>query len=230
MSDTTPQKGFYSTPGPKTPGTLADDFSKLDFPAPSGFAFTPARGSGRKGNVVPSSINVSGTTSSKVPDSADQDPQDITERLSSLALPEPEQLASAREHQRRESVSDQLTADLAAMKLPEPERIFGGQGTHDDGTAVGISKGGIKAEEWYKLKLAEGEEVPEAVRKGTTEGITSLPTSPATAEISGFEGQHAKFRHARGQPSLTSMMEVEDEEREIEWVVFCFSRLPPSSS
>jgi tryptophanyl-tRNA synthetase len=212
MSNHSPRNTFPSAPGPKTPGTIADELSKLDFPAPSGFAFSPARVSANKG-VVPASINVPGNTNSQSALSTDhQDPEDLTEQLSSLALPEPEQLASAREHKRRESVSDQLSADLAAMRLPEPERIFGGQGTHDDGTAVGVSsKGGIDAADWYKIKLADGEEVPEAVRKGSMEGITSPVTSPIAGDTGRFEGPQAKFRHSKGQPSLSRMMEVEEE-------------------
>jgi hypothetical protein len=158
-------------------------------------------------------VNVSGK-GGEVPEHGR--PDDLTEKLSSLQLPEPEQLASAREHRRKESVSEQLSAQLSQMRLPEPERIFGGQGVHEDGTAVGVSGGGVKPEEWYRLKLGENE-VPEAVRKGTTEGITSPVTSPVVGEGASSSGRFdgrgmsgAATSHTKGQPSLSSLMEAEE--------------------
>ncbi len=223
----TPQKGgdgFLTGPAnQKTPGTIADELSRLEFPAPAGFGALSAS------KAVPPAIRTDGpgatpTQKPRVQGHRARASEDVTEQLSALTLPEPEQLASAREHSRRESISDQLSAQLSAMPLPEPERIFGGQGVHADGTAAGLGSGRIKAEEWYKLKLADGEEIPEAVRRGSTVGITSPPTSPlpgtgprGVAQTGRFDGgvigdvREMLKGHARQAPSMGSMLE-EDEE------------------
>lgn len=142
----TPQKQPWENnlpPGQKTPGTLATELSNLDLPAPEALASsTPSKQSTKS--------------------QAGKKDANITEQLSHLNLPEPEALQAARQHRRRESVSEEMSERLSRMALPQPERIFG-----PDDVLPSQGKEGVSAEDWDKVKLGEGQDVPEAVRRGS---------------------------------------------------------------
>lgn len=150
----TPQKQGWEDnlpSGQKTPGTLATEFSKLDLPAPEAFAAsTPSK---------PSSKQHARTFSKD---------EDVTEKLAHLNLPEPEALQAARQNRRRESVSEEMSERLSKMALPQPERIFG-----PDDAPLSQGKKGVSAEDWDKVKLGEGQDVPEAVRRGSIDMTAS---------------------------------------------------------
>lgn len=121
---------------------------------------------------------------------------ELADRLANMPLGEPERLSQQASHRRRESVSDQLTDELSRMDFPRPERIFGaddpvsptmpqqqqtpatdaGRFVVDNNntmspTAGGTPRVGVDASEWYSVQLPQGQEIPEAVRKGSLQGV-----------------------------------------------------------
>lgn len=205
----TPTKRHLAS-GQLTPGGITDQLAQLDLPSPAGFAF-PTQGetaatSGGNGHPFGSAAEgvkaQSGGGHGRTSSNADE----LAARLASLPLPNPERLDEATTRARRESISEQLSAQLAGMSLPRPERIFGG----DDAQA---EAGGVRPDDWDKVTLAEGQEIPEAVRRGSVVGITS-PTQgsfpafagPPMVERGGV-GRKASVHH-RGKPSLSSIRDV----------------------
>lgn len=134
---------------PLTPGTIATQFSKMDFPAPTGLRLNVA-----KSPTSPSPSPGGGAA----PDSALSAGSNDTGDLSG---PEPEAIVEARRRFRSESMSEQLSATLATMNFPQPERIFG----PNEGESPAAREGdkGVSAEDWDKIKLDD--DVPEAVKE-----------------------------------------------------------------
>lgn len=220
--------------GAKTPNGLADEFSKLDLPNPSGFQFTPA--GARRTSKAPAPINLvanrqsldgGSALSSAVADdfvNAEEDQDDLTAQLSGMNFPEPEQVSAAARHKRTESMSEELSSQLSAMKFPRPERIFGGDEQEGDDVKRNGSlseelstkwstmkfprperifggdeqeedsgkspRTGVNAKEWDNIQLPEGQEVPEAVRRGSIVGISS----PRVGELGGEPGRFNRER------------------------------------
>lgn len=223
-----PQDGHVLASGQMTPGGITDQLAQLDLPNPTGFAF-PTQGenaaalsdnepfrersrpdaSQKKG----SSGGGGGGTHARQSSNADQ----LAARLASLPLPNPERLEEESTRKRRESISEQLSTQLAGMKLPRPERIFGGAGD-DEEEGGRANNRGVKPDDWDKVTLEEGQEIPEAVRRGSVVGITSPTTSsfPAfggppmdTSSASSSSSRLArKPSHSRGKPSLSSIRDV----------------------
>lgn len=201
--------------GQLTPGGIADQLAQLDLPNPTGFEF-PTKGENPLAiseNQPFSAINSdrkqttesSGSTGNKhTRQSSNAD--ELAARLASLKLPNPERLEEANSKKRRESVSEQLSTKLAGMNLPRPERIFGGAG--DDNEQGRSPSQGVRPDEWDKVTLEEGQEIPEAVRRGSMVGITS-PTAPTFGVFSGprMEGVRGQD-HGRGKPSLSSIQDI----------------------
>ncbi|CAK9782723.1 putative tryptophan-tRNA ligase [Cutaneotrichosporon oleaginosum] len=126
--------------GQRTPGAIATELSKLEFPPPTKLHLQGNGGAG-------------GPTSPR-------DGSELSAQLSKMTLPEPEALRKAQSHRRSESQSQDLAEQLSRMNLPQPEHIYG----PDDSRATG-RKQGVSAEDWAKVKLDD--EVPEAVKSPT---------------------------------------------------------------
>lgn len=213
-STSTPTKRAPAS-GQLTPGGITDQLAQLDLPSPAGFAF-PTQGEvaaaastgdrhpfGTGAQGVKAQSNGGAGGHGRTSSNADE----LAARLASLPLPNPERLDEATTRARRESISDQLSAQLAGMSLPRPERIFGGD---EDATA---EAGGVRPDDWDKVTLAEGQEIPEAVRRGSVVGITS-PTQGSFPAFAGppmvergSPGRKASVKH-RGKPSLSSIRDV----------------------
>ena len=131
-----------------TPGGVTDQLSKLDFPAPANLNL----------DIPPRSA---GSALSPVPDSATSATSIRSNDTGDLSGPEPEYITQARNKNRSESVSEQLSAQLSKMNFPQPERIFG----PDEGGNAGAKarKEGVSDEDWAKVKLED--EIPEAVKE-----------------------------------------------------------------
>ncbi len=112
--------------GQRTPGAIATELSKLEFPPPTNLHL---QGPG-------------GPTSPR-------DGSDLSAQLSKMALPEPEALSKAKSHRRSESQSQDLAEQLSRMNLPQPEHIYGPDDTRSSG------KQGVSAEDWAKVKLED---------------------------------------------------------------------------
>lgn len=122
-------------------------------------------------------------------DGLGSDDGELADRLANMPLGEPERLSQQASHRRRESVSDQLTDELSRMDFPRPERIFGADDPvsptmaqqtpatdagrfNVEGANNTMSPGvGVDASEWYSIQLPQGQEIPEAVRKGSLQGV-----------------------------------------------------------
>ncbi|BEJ12911.1 hypothetical protein CspHIS471_0300850 [Cutaneotrichosporon sp. HIS471] len=124
--------------GQRTPGTIATELSKLEFPPP-----TKLQLQGQGGDPT-----------------SPRDGNDLSAQLSKMTLPDPEALRKANSHRRSESASQDLSEQLSRMNLPQPEHIYG----PDDTQAAG-RKQGVSADDWAKVKLDD--EVPEAVKSPT---------------------------------------------------------------
>lgn len=232
-----PAAGSAAT-APKTPGALADELSRLDFPIPPQFSLTESNNK-KKGGHARQQSSVGGAASGSAglglpqgtmpggleqvgPSPAERqndggadgedDDQELADRLANLPLGEPERLSQQASHRRKESVSDQLTDELAKMDFPRPERIFGaddpvsptsaqspsmgesgrfssitgtaandtpnpgGQGkSAGPSTTDGTPRVGIDASEWYSVQLPQGQEIPEALRRGSLQGVQYRP-------------------------------------------------------
>ncbi|WVN89468.1 tryptophan-tRNA ligase [Cryptococcus depauperatus CBS 7841] len=136
-----------SATGAMTPDAIANQLSKLDLPAPSNLR-----------------LAIMNDVSSPVLDSPFSPISAVTDGTGDLSGPEPEAIVQARNKNRSESMSEQLSARLAQMELPQPERIFG----PEEGGSVAAreengGKQGVSAEDWDKVKLED--EVPEAVKE-----------------------------------------------------------------
>jgi hypothetical protein len=205
----------FSMSGPPTPNKIASQLSELDLPEPTGFSFPsqnakksplPAVGApaGHQGHVRRQSNadDVAKELSKmRLPDPerigqsvANRRRESLSEQLSSklaeMDFPTPERIQQV-DRKRRESQSEQLSAELAGMDFPQPERIFGG---------AGEAKGGVSADAWDNVKLDTEYDVPEAVRRGSTAGI-SMPPAPSDQKAQPVRG------HRKGQPSLSSVNE-----------------------
>ncbi|KAJ9106151.1 hypothetical protein QFC21_001294 [Naganishia friedmannii] len=202
--------------GQLTPGGIADQLAQLDLPNPTGFEF-PTAGENPLAtsdhepfSAVNSNHNQatqsSGSAGNKQHHRQTSNADELAARLASLKLPNPERLEEANSKKRRESISEQLSTKLAGMKLPRPERIFGGSG--DDNEEGRSPSQGVRPDEWDKVTLEEGQEIPEAVRRGSMVGLTS-PTAPTFGVFSGprMEGVRGQD-HGRGKPSLSSIRDV----------------------
>ncbi|GHJ87510.1 hypothetical protein NliqN6_3912, partial [Naganishia liquefaciens] len=205
---------------------ITDQLAQLDLPSPQGFAF-PTRGeaaaaladnhpfddartttttTGRRAagaaGAAAGGAGSGASSHARTPSNADQ----LAARLASMPLPNPERLDEASTRARRESISEQLSAQLAGMSLPRPERIFGG----DDQDPSAQRPGGVGPDAWDKVTLAEGEEIPEAVRRGSVVGITSPTASSHAATFAGppmVDGRNKpSIRGAK--PSLSSIKDV----------------------
>lgn len=213
-----PQDGFLAS-GQMTPGGITDQLAQLDLPNPTGFAFptqgeNPAALSDNEPFVAggnQSGPQTQGTSSGGKHARQSSNADQLAARLASLPLPNPERLEEETTRKRRESISEQLSTQLAGMKLPRPERIFGGAGDDaEEGGARSASTNGVKPDDWDKVTLEEGQEIPEAVRRGSIVGITS----PTTASFPTFGGPPMEGRvgrkpsHSRGKPSLSSIRDV----------------------
>lgn len=216
-SNMTPTKGPQNSElssGQLTPGGIADQFAQLDLPNPAGFAF-PTQGenpAASSDNEPFSSVNdgtasnggqsSAGSKHARQTSNADQ----LAARLASLKLPNPERLEEETSRKRRESISEQLSTQLAGMKLPRPERIFGGAGEeNEEGRSPST---GVKPDDWDKVTLEEGQEIPEAVRRGSVVGITS-PTTSSFPTFGGPPMERVRQQnHSRGKPSLSSIQDM----------------------
>lgn len=206
----TPSKDTSSSmvtpaPGPKTPGHIADELSKLEFPIPPQFSLTHSRkpSSGNSAGIRTPVLDSSNLAASEAAlhqrssslrglgfvgssaslasgvfsgdggsEDGEPDPSELADQLSHMTLPEPERLAQSSAHRRKESISEQLSTELANMDFPRPERIFGG----DDAISPSSDRGafsppiGVDAKEWDNVKLEQGQEIPETVRRGSIAG------------------------------------------------------------
>ncbi|WWC59297.1 tryptophan-tRNA ligase [Kwoniella dejecticola CBS 10117] len=196
MSLDTPDRPSKS--GAMTPGSIATELSKMDFPAPSGLKLSipeskdkdgqsqqpnssgGATGAGTGGGLLSAISSVFSPVSATG-----------TDDTGDISGPEPEALTAARRKVRSESISEQLSTTLSEMKLPQPERIFG----PNEGESNAAKEGnkGVSAEEWDKIKLED--EVPEAVKEPkrmthsrhtsrADAAVPRIPTIPETAEPS----------------------------------------------
>ncbi|KAI5454976.1 tryptophan--tRNA ligase [Naganishia albida] len=200
--------------GQLTPGGIADQFAQLDLPNPAGFAFpTQGENAAASSDKEPFSAAPPGSASNGRQSSSGgkharqtSNADELAARLASLPLPNPERLEEENSRKRRESISEQLSAQLAGMKLPRPERIFGGAGEEDE---EGRSPStGVKPDDWDKITLEEGQEIPEAVRRGSVVGITS-PTSSSFPTFGGPPMERVRnLSHGRGKPSLSSIQDA----------------------
>ena len=136
-----------SRSGQLTPGMVADQFSRLEFPAPTNLRLNLPQ---PKSNPL-SPVNDSSSVFSN--DTGD------------LSGPEPEAIVEARRKTRSESMSVELTDALSKMNLPQPERIFGpNEGESEAAREKGKGgKEGVSAEDWDKVVLRD--EIPEAVKE-----------------------------------------------------------------
>lgn len=237
--------------GQLTPNGIAEQLSKLDFPAPDGFSF-PSKSSVQTNFQTqdqphkPAPISTGSRGHARTRSNAD----DVANQLSSMSFPEPERINQTALHKRTESASEQLSAKLAGMNFaapermqdadryrrdstseelsaklarmdfPQPERIFGGADNEN-------SKGGVKAEEWDKVVLDEEFEIPEAVRRGSTVGITSPLSAggPGSANSTGmFGGPPAMGSRGnpRGESSLSQVKE--ESSSSVHFLVSSFSQ------
>jgi len=137
-----------SRSGQLTPGMVADQFSRLEFPAPTNLRLNLPQ---PKSNPL-SPVNDSSSVFSN--DTGD------------LSGPEPEAIVEARRKTRSESMSVELTDALSKMNLPQPERIFGpDEGGSSASREVNKGKEGVSAEDWDNAGIKD--EVPEAVKEPT---------------------------------------------------------------
>ena len=139
-----------SKSGTLTPGGVADQFARLDLPAPSELKLNlPQTNSGSK---APSPLADAGNVFST--DTGD------------ISGPEPEAITEARRKTRTESMSAELSDALSKMNLPQPERIFGpNEGGSFASREVNKGKQGVSAEDWDNAGIQD--EVPEAVKEPT---------------------------------------------------------------
>jgi tryptophanyl-tRNA synthetase len=134
-----------------TPGGIANELSKLDFPAPTNLRLNlPPQ---------PKSQTTSPTFDTSFP------PQDTGD----ISGPEPEAITEMRRKTRSESMSQEISEALAKMKFPQPERIFGPDEVFEDDNEKGEGGGmgkkkkeGVNAGDWEKVML---DDVPEAVKE-----------------------------------------------------------------
>jgi len=127
---------------------VADQFSRLEFPAPTNLR-----------------LNLPKPTSnplSPVNDSASVFSNDSF--VGDISGPEPEAIVEARRKTRSESTSAELSDVLSKMNFPQPERIFGpNEGGSTASREVNKGKEGVSAEDWDKAGIKD--EVPEAVKE-----------------------------------------------------------------
>ena len=200
------------TSGQLTPNKIATQFSELDLPEPTGFAF-PSQNA-HQSKQEPATRPAQGSGHARRQSNAD----DVMKELSKMRLPDPERIGQSVANRRRESVSEQLSAKLANMDFPTPERIQQVDGRRGDASeqlstkwagmdfpqperifgGAGESKGGVDAADWDNVKLDTEYEIPEAVRRGSVVGITS-PVMDGTASFA--------RDHRKSQPSLGSVFE-----------------------
>lgn len=149
----TPNNIKPSASGAMTPGGIANQFSKLDLPAPSGLKLNLPTSTG--GNKASSSSALSNPLS---PQSAQ------TDDTGDLSGPEPEAIVNARAKARSESMSEEISSRLSQMRLPQPEHIFGPEEGEDQIAKQGHAhRRSVTQEDWDKIKLDD--EVPEAVKE-----------------------------------------------------------------
>ncbi|WWC67905.1 tryptophan-tRNA ligase [Kwoniella pini CBS 10737] len=191
MSLETPNKPSKS--GAMTPGSIATEFSKMDFPAPSGLKLSiPTKEKEIQnpqqqevGNTS-SSGGIGGGLLSAISSVFSPTSSNGNEDTGDISGPEPEALTAARRKFRSESISEQLSTELSAMKLPQPERIFGPN--EGESNAAKEGNNGVSAEDWDKIKLED--EIPEAVKepkrmthsRHTSRADAALPRTPTIPE------------------------------------------------
>lgn len=140
--------------GPLTPGGVADELSKLDFPPPTGLRLDLPKSSLSQ----PLSPGLDSALSGGSKYTAG------SETTGDISGPEPEAITAMRRKTRTESMSADISETLSRMNLPQPERIFG----PDEGESSAAREGnkgkqGVSAEDWDKIKLSD--DVPEAVKE-----------------------------------------------------------------
>lgn len=156
---------------PLTPGSIATQLSKMDFPAPTNLRLNLP--SGQSGSNRPTAVADSPFSPMSATSAGDE------AGTGDISGPEPEAITEARRKHRSESVSEQLSTALAKMNLPQPERIFGPDEKEDDaaeeggvaaaavpagalGRRTSVKKHGVSADDWAKIELDD--ETPEAVK------------------------------------------------------------------
>ncbi|ORX38835.1 tryptophan-tRNA ligase [Kockovaella imperatae] len=131
-----------------TPGGVADQLSRLELPAPSNLNLEIPN----RSNLPPAPDSAISTTSIRSNDTGD------------ISGPEPEYITQARNKNRSESVSEQLSAQLSKMNFPQPEHIFG---PNEGGSAAAKERNaqnqGVSDADWARVQLDD--EVPEAVKE-----------------------------------------------------------------
>jgi len=137
--------------GALTPGGIANEFSKLDLPAPTSLKLN-----------LPTLSKVNTNTSNTFNPSFNSNPNSTMD-TGDISGPEPEAITEMRRKTRSESMSEQISEAFAALRLPQPERIFGpDEVDSEEGGKKSKGRGGVKAEDWEKVMV---DEVPEAVKE-----------------------------------------------------------------